>query len=173
MKRTDKETFVTDFRERVQRAPVMYLTDFTGLSVKEMTQLRRQVKEVGGEYLVVKNRLAMRALAELDLPDVTEHLTGPTGVVLGYDEAVSVAKALSDYAKEHKDRPTFKVAVLDRNVLGPDQIERLARLPSREQLLAELAGAMQAPMASMVTALGGKLQETAGLLEALGQQKAG
>lgn len=174
MKRSDKETFVSEFQDRVQRTPVLYLTDFSGLDVKSMTVLRDRLHESGAEYVVVKNRLVIRALQEsdLNLPELTQHLRGPTGVVLSEDGPVGPAKALTEFAKEHGDRPVFKVGVLDRKIVESSQFERLAKLPSRDELLAELAGALQAPMAGLAGALGAKLQETMGLLQALREKKA-
>lgn len=173
MDRARKESFVTELKERLDRAPVLYLTDFTGLSVKEMTQLRRSLKSSGAEYVVVKNRLAKRVFAEAeDLPDISESLIGPTGFVFGYEDAVTPAKALSDFAKDHDEKPTFKLGIMDQQVLQPEQITKLAKLPSREQLLSELAGALEAPMAALASALGAKLQETAGLLDALKEERA-
>ncbi|MDX1746597.1 MAG: 50S ribosomal protein L10, partial [Halobacteriales archaeon] len=113
MKRSAKEAFVTDFRERLERAPVMYLTDFTGLDVKSMTVLRQKLKENGAEYLVAKNRLVGLALADTDMPDLSSALMGPTGIVFGYEDAVGPAKALTEFAKEHDDRPVFKLGVLE------------------------------------------------------------
>jgi large subunit ribosomal protein L10 len=171
MKRSTKEDFIVGFRERLDRAPVLYLTDFTGLDVKSMTILRQKLKESGAEYLVGKNRLVLRALADTELPDLSGALQGPTGVVFGYDDAVGPAKAVSDFAKEHGDRPVFKLGVLENKILEPAQIDRLAKLPPREQLLAELAGALQAPMAALSGALEAKLQEMAGLLDAYQAKK--
>ena len=171
MNRTQKEAFVADFRDKVGKAPVMYLTDFSGLDVKSMTTLRQNLKASGAEYLVVKNRLVKRALEDLDLPDITEALLGPTGVVLGYGGVVEPAKVISDFAKEHGDKPVFKLGVLDNKVVSADEIKRLAKLPPREQLLAELAGAFEAPMAMLATAMEGKIQEMSGLLDALKDQK--
>lgn len=168
MQRTDKESFVAALRERINRAPVMYLTDFTGLNVKAMSQLRRSLKSSGAEYVVVKNRLAMRAFAETeDFPDISGSLEGPTGLVFGYEDVVTPAKTVSDFAKDHDQRPVFKLGVMDRQILQPEQIDRLAKLPPREQLLAELAGVLEAPMVAMATVLEAKLQEMAGLLDAL------
>ena len=99
MDRTTKESFVSDLRDRINKAPVVYLTDFTGLDVKAMTALRRSIRASGAEYLVVKNRLAKLAFAETDLPDISESLEGPTGMVFGYEDTVAPAKALSDFAK--------------------------------------------------------------------------
>jgi large subunit ribosomal protein L10 len=166
MKRSDKETFVAEFRERVGDAMVLYLTDFSGLDVKSMTLLRQKLRENGAEYVVAKNRLVRLALQDTDMPDLSDALQGPTGVVFGFDDAVSPAKALTDFAKEHNDRPVFKMGVLDNELLQPDQIDRLAKLPPKEQLLAELAGLMQAPLAAFAGALEGKVQEMAGVLDA-------
>ena len=171
MKRSDKEAFVADFRDRATGALVMYLTDFTGLDVKSMTVLRQKLRESGAEYVVAKNRLVRLALEETDMPDLSEALQGPTGVVFGFDDAVTPAKALTEFAKEHGDRPVFKLGVLENKVLEPAQIDRLAKLPPREQLMAELAGAMQAPLAALAGALEGKLQEMAGLLDAYKAKK--
>lgn len=171
MDRTRKESFVTELRDRINRAPVLYLTDFTGLSVKQMTTLRRSLRDSGAEYVVVKNRLAMRALAETDLPDISDSLEGPTGMVFGYEDAVGAAKAVSDFAKDHNERPAFKLGVLDSKVLAPEQITRIAKLPPKDELYAELAGAMEAPLQALAGALGAKLQETAGLLDALKQER--
>lgn len=171
MNRTDKQAFVADLRDRLGRAPVVYLTDFTGLDVKSLTVLRQNLRAVGAEYMVVKNRLALRALEGTDFPDIAEALNGPTGMVFGYEGVVEPAKALSDFAKDHEDRPAFKLGVLERKVLDAAQIDRLAKLPPREQLLSELAGALQAPMAALAGALEAKLQETSGLLEALRNER--
>ena len=173
MNRTEKQAFVDEFREKVRRAPVLYLTDFSGLDVKSMTLLRQRLKDSGAEYLVVKNRLVKLAVADLDLPDISEALLGPTGVVLGYEGIVEPAKAVSDFAKEHDDKPVIKLGILDNQLVSAVEIQRLAKLPPREQLLAELAGALEAPMAALVSALEGKVQEMAGLLEALKDQKEG
>ena len=171
MNRTEKESFVVDFREKLEQAPVIYLTDFTGLDVKSMTRLRQHLRASGAEYLVVKNRLVKRALEGLQVPDISDALLGPTGVVLGYGGVVEPAKIISDFAKEHDDKPVFKLGLLDNKVVSAEEIVRLAKLPPREQLLADLAGALEAPMAALASALESKLQEMSGLLDALKQQK--
>jgi large subunit ribosomal protein L10 len=173
MNRTEKASFVEDLRERINRAPVVYLTDFTGLSVKSITKLRRSLRASGAEYVVVKNRLARLAFSQTELPNIFEDLNGPTGMVLGYGDVVAPAKALTEFAKEHDKRPAFKLGILEHKVLQPEQIARLAKLPPREQLLAELAGAMSAPTAMLAMALEAKLQEMAGLIDALREKRQG
>jgi len=169
--RGQKEAFVAELRDRMQKAPVLYLTDFTGLDVKSMTRLRRSLKDAGAEYVVVKNRLAKRAFTGTDFPDVSGALEGPTGLVFGYGDAVTPAKTVADFARENGDRPVFKLGILDNEVLQPERIRKLAHLPPRERLLAELAGALEAPMAALAGLLGAKLQEMAGLLTALAQER--
>lgn len=171
MNRTEKQTFVAELRDRLGRAPAIYLTDFSGLDVKSMTELRSSLREKGAEYVVVKNRLAKLAFGDSDLPDVSESLKGPTGVVFGYDGPVNAAKVVSEFAKEHDDRPVMKIGILNDAILNPEQIDRIAKLPPRDQLYAELAGAMEAPMQALAGALGAKLQEMAGLLDAYRQEK--
>jgi large subunit ribosomal protein L10 len=173
MNRSGKEAFVEEFRERVRSAPVLYLTDFSGLDVQSMTRLRQQLRAAGAEFMVVKNRLVIRALSDLDkdFPDLGEHLTGPTGVVVGTDGPVEPAKALTDFAKANQSRPVFKVGVVDAKLVEAGQFQQLAKLPPRIQLLAMLAGSLEAPLAAFAAVLQGKLQETAGVLEALRQER--
>jgi large subunit ribosomal protein L10 len=168
-----KQAVVDELAEKLGSATAIYLTDFTGLNVKKMTALRARMRAEGVEYLVVKNTLALRALDGLDIPDIGQFFTGPTGVVIGRADAVAAARVLSDFAKENDDRPTVKVGVVERQQLGPEEVGRLAKLPPRDVLLAELAGAMEAPLAQLVFLLQGKLSEMVGLLEALRAQREG
>ena len=162
-----KQAVVTGLAEKLSGAGTFYLTDFTGLNVKRMTKLRARLREAGFEYLVVKNTLAERALADMDLPDIAEFFRGPTGVVIAHDDPVAPAKVIADFAKENDNRPVVKAGIVERRAVTAAEVERLAKLPPREQLLAELAGAFEAPIAQLAFALEAKLQEFAGLLEAL------
>jgi large subunit ribosomal protein L10 len=168
-----KQAVVTELAGKLESAKAIYLTDFTGLNVKKMTKLRARMRAEGIEYMVVKNTLALRALEGLDIPDIAEFFTGPTGVVIGVEDPVTAAKVLSDFAKENDDRPTVKVGVVERQQVGPEEVIRLAKLPPREVLLAELAGAMQAPLAELVFLMQAKMSEMVGLLEALRAQREG
>jgi large subunit ribosomal protein L10 len=168
MKRNEKEQLVTELRDKLKGASAVYYTDFTGLNVKRMTDLRRRFRKAGVEYVVIKNTLALRAVNESGLAG--ERLSGPTGLVVGTDP-VSAAKVLTDFAKENDQRPGIKGGLLDGRQIGVDQVKALANLPSREQLLAELAGGLQAPLAGFVGALNGLLYSFAGALEALRTQR--
>lgn len=173
MKKDEKNVVVADLQEKLGDATAFYLTDFTGLSVKQITQFRARLRKEGVEYVVVKNTLAKRAIEGMELPDVAGFFSGPTGVVIGRRDAVAAAKVLTDFAREFGDRPSVKVGIVDRKPFGPEQVKQLAELPPREVLLAQLAGGLQAPMARLV---GGMSQIMAGFVRAvdqLRQQKEG
>jgi len=168
MKRSEKEQLVTELSDKLRGAKALYYTDFTGLNVKRMTELRRRFRKAGIEYVVIKNTLASRAVSELGL-DV-DRLRGPTGVVIGRDP-VAAAKVLADFAKEFEQKPGVKGGLLDGKSIDSAQVKKLATLPSREQMLAELGAGLQSPMAAFVGALNGLLYMFAGALEALKTQR--
>lgn len=173
MRRDEKDVVVAGLQEKLQGASAFYLTDFTGLSVKQITQFRARLRKQGVEYVVVKNTLAKRAIEGLELPDVAGFFSGPTGLVIGREDAVAAAKVLSDFAREFGDRPAVKVGVVDRRPFAPEQVRQLADMPPREVLLAQIAGGLQAPMSRLA---GGMAQLMAGFARAvdqLRQQKEG
>src|SRR5213083_1094175 len=110
MKRAEKEQLVTELRDKLTAAQSLYYTDFTGLNVKRMTELRRRLRKAGVDYVVIKNTLALRAVNESGL--VGSRLKGPTGVVVTKDP-VAAAKLLTDFAKENDQRPAVKGGMLE------------------------------------------------------------
>jgi large subunit ribosomal protein L10 len=170
MKRTEKEQLVTELKEKIGGAQALYYTDFTGLNVKRMTELRRRLRKANVEYVVIKNTLALRAVNESGL--VGAKLKGPTGLVMAKD-AVGAAKVLTDFAKENDAKPTVKGGVLDGASIDAAQVKRLAALPSREQMLAELGAGLQSPLGAFLGAMNGLLMTFAGALDALKTQREG
>jgi large subunit ribosomal protein L10 len=170
MKKSEKEQLVSELAQKLRNASALYYTDFTGLNVKRMTDLRRRLRRSGVEYVVIKNTLALRAVNESGL--VAEPLKGPTGLVLARD-AVTAAKVLTEFAKENDARPSVKGGLLDGRALDSAQVKQLATMPSREQMLADLGAGLQSPMAAFVGALNGLLYMFAGALEALRTQREG
>jgi large subunit ribosomal protein L10 len=168
MKRPEKDRLVAELKEKLDGAKALYYTDFTGLNVKRMTELRRRLRRANVEYVVIKNTLALRAVNESGL--VATRLRGQTGLVIAKD-AVAAAKVLADFAKENDQRPAVKGGLLEGKTLDTAQVKKLATMPSREQMLAELGGGLQAPMAAFVGALNGLLYMFAGALEGLRTQK--
>lgn len=173
MKREQKDEFVGEFQEKLGTANAFYLTDFTGLNVKQITEFRARLRKQGLEYVVVKNTLAQRALEGLELPDIAGFFTGPTGVVVSRADGVAAAKVLSDFAREFGDRPAVKVAVVERKEYGPAQVKSLAEMPPKEVLLAQLAGGLQAPMSRLAGGMSQMLAGFARAVDALRQQREG
>jgi large subunit ribosomal protein L10 len=168
MKRPEKERLVAELKEKLSGAKALYYTDFSGLNVKRMTDLRRRLRKANVEYVVIKNTLALRAVNESGL--VGERLKGQTGLVIAKD-AVAAAKVLADFAKENDARPAVKGGLLEGKALDVQQVKKLATMPSREQMLADLGAGLQSPMAAFVGALSGLFYMFAGALEGLKQQR--
>lgn len=170
MARPEKVAVVEELKGKLSRAQVVVLTDYRGLNVQEITELRRQLREAGVEYKVAKNTLTIRAAREVDLPDLEQYLSGPTAIALGYDEPVSPAKIISDFARSHKELE-IKGGVLEGNVIGIDAVQALADLPPRDELLAMVARAMQGPIAGLANALQGIMRNLVYALDAVREQK--
>ena len=168
MNRTEKEQLVSELKEKLEGATALYYTDFTGLNVKRMTDLRRRLRKANVEYVVIKNTLALRAVNESGL--VGERLKGPTGLVVAKD-AVAAAKVITDFAKENDKKPAVKGGLFEGKQIGVAQVTKLASMPSREQMLAELGAGLMSPMAAFVGALNGLMYMMVGALEALKAQK--
>jgi len=170
MSKTERQATVESLTELLKGSPNVFVTDFSGLNVLRMTELRRRLRGAGVEYVVVKNTLAQRAFAANGVHALDEHLAGPTGLVLSGTDAMAGAKVLTDFAREF-EKPAIKIGLVDGRRVTPAQVKRLADLPPREVLLAQLAGYIQAPMAQFAGVMNGLLYQMVGALEALRAQR--
>jgi large subunit ribosomal protein L10 len=170
MKRTEKEQLVTELKDKIEGAKALYYTDFTGLNVKRMTDLRRKLRKAGVQYVVIKNTLALRAVNESGLTGT--RLKGPTGIIVAKDP-VEAAKILTDFAKANDQKPTVKGGMFAGASIDAEQVKRLAAMPSREQMLAELGAGLQAPLSAMLGAMNGLLSMLPAALDALKTQREG
>jgi large subunit ribosomal protein L10 len=170
MSKTERQESVETLTAKLRESPNLYVTDFSGLNVLRMTEFRRRLRVAGVRYIVVKNTLAQRALAANQVTALDEHLAGPTGLVLAGRDPLAAAKVLTDFQKEF-EKPAVKIGLIDGKPVTPEQVKRLASLPSREQLLGQLAGALQAPLAQFAGAMNGMLYQMVGALEALRAQR--
>lgn len=150
MKRSDKEQLVTELTDKMRGATALYFTDFTGLNVKRMTELRRRLRKAGVEYVVIKNTLALRAVNESGLTG--SRLRGPTGVVVAKD-GVSAAKVLVDFAKENDQKPVMKGGLFEGNAVDEATIKKLATLPTREEALSQFVSALNSVLMMFALAL--------------------
>lgn len=161
----EKKARTAALASRLEGAEVVYLADFTGIGVEPMNLLRRQLSAQGAEFVVVKNTLARRALENLDLPDIVEHFTGPTGLVLAGSDPVPPAKVIKDFAAENENRPVIKIGVVDRREIDAAAVYRMADLPSMEVLLGSIAGSLTAGVAGIVGGLNAIIRDVAVLIE--------
>ncbi len=173
--RPEKVAVVEEVRDRLSNSQAALLTEYRGITVAEMSALRRSLREAGGEYKIYKNTLVRLATRELGL-ELDELLTGTTAIAFvpqeGNGDAVLVAKALRDFAKGNANL-IVKGGVLGDKLLSPDDAKALADVAPREELLSRFAGGLQAPMQNMAGLLQAPLREMAGLLKALLDEKGG
>jgi len=162
---------VAELKERFAGVQTAVLTEYRGLTVRQLSDLRKQLKGASAEYKVVKNRLARIAIKDSALDGLGKHLTGPTGVAYTRHDPVSVAKALQAFVKNNPAL-TIKVGVVEGKVLEPAALKSLADLPSKEALRAQLVGALQGPMSKLVTLLTAVQGELVRVIEARSKQGA-
>ncbi len=176
--RPDKVAVVAEVRERLANAEAAVLTEYRGLDVPALAELRAALRAVGGEYKVYKNTLVRLAVSDLAF-DIDDLLTGPTAIALvgerpdgSAGDAVSLAKALDEFAKVH-EALVIKGGLLDSERLSVEQIRALAKIAPREVLLAQIAGALAAPMQQFASLLNALPQNLAYGLKALIDQQGG
>ena len=169
MKREDKARVIDDLAEKMRGSSVV-LVDFKGINVAQSTRLRARSREAGVDFVVAKNTLAQRAANEAGIEGLEEFFVGPTALAFS-DDPVASAKLMAEFADE-VDAFELKGGLLDGGrVMGSDDVVALSRLPGREQLLAQLLGAIQAPVAGLVTVLNAPLRNLAIVLNQVGEQK--
>lgn len=171
MNRSEKAVIIDAIRERANKASLAAITDFKGMTVDELTGLRVKLRNVGGEYHVVKNTLARIAYTDGKHDVLKDKFHENCGVALAFDDPVQIAKALSEFAKQSK---IFKLreASLDGKAMTAEQIEALAKLPGREQLLGQLLGTMNAVPTNFVSLLANVIRGLLYALKAIEEKKA-
>jgi len=148
----EKQQIVEEITTKLRESAATVLTDYRGLNVAQVTELRRKLREAGIEFKVLKNTLIRRATANAELTELDSVLTGPTAVAFGKDDVVAPAKILSEFAKQN-DALKIKGGVVEGRVVGFDEIKALADLPSREGLLSMLLSVLQAPIRNFALAV--------------------
>lgn len=164
-----KQATVAEIKDKLSASSAVIMTDYRGLTVKEMQALRTKLRESGSEIHVYKNTLTEIAVREMALPSMDELLSGPTAFVFSADP-VAPAKAIMDFAKEHKALEV-KGGFVENRVVDAEGVKAIASLPSREQLIAQLLGTMLNPMSNLVRVLNGPAAAMARVLNAIAEQK--
>lgn len=170
MPRPEKVAEVDRIAEKLREAQGAVVTDYRGLNVKSITELRRRLRAEGVEYRVVKNTLTKLAAEKVELSDLGEYLTGPTAIAFGYDDPVAPARIIAGFARESRVL-TIKGGIVDGQVIDAAAVGELAELPSREVLLARVVGGMQAPISGLVNVLQGNIRSLVYALDALRRQR--
>lgn len=161
---------VEELREKVSRATISISTAYAGLSVADMTALRRRMRDAGVEVRVVKNTLLRRAAEAAGQPRMADIAMGPTAIVFGYGDVAAAAKAVQDYIRTSRSTLSVQAAYLDGQVIGGAALGDIANLPSREQLLVNFLGGIRSPIATFAGLMSGTIQKFASLVDARIQQ---
>lgn len=169
MARPEKEQQVELLTGKLKAARVAVLTDYRGLTVSQIQDLRGRLRAAEVEYRVVKNTLARRAAVESGHEDFQEVFKGPVAIAFGYSELGVPSRLLAEFVRTTRLRVDIVGGLVEGRVFGADQVRQLADLPSREVLLAQLLGTLQSPVAQLVGAIQAPVRELVGLLEAYKQ----
>ena len=172
MNRDEKAQAISELETAMGKATNAFLIDFKGITVPQVTELRKQVRDTNSKYLVVKNTLALIAVKDSPLKQLEGAFSGPTAVAFNATDAVALAKALTKFAK---DVPTvqFKGALLNGQAVPASQIQAIAALPSRNELIAKLLYLMQHPIRGLATVLQANIRKFAVVLDQIAKQKGG
>jgi large subunit ribosomal protein L7/L12 len=175
MNKDEKATAVAELTETFGRARLAIVTESAGLSVNQVTELRKQLRGAKAEYMVVKNTLAVRAAGGTILSGVTTYLKGPTGLVIGYDDPVLPAKILRDFilAEKREQKIKITIGVLEGKVVQPAELAAVAKLPKKEVLIAMLLSAMQGPARGLVYTLSAVLSKFVRVIAAIQDKRKG
>lgn len=170
MARAEKVAIVESLQSKMSGTQALFIADYRGLKVGELTELRARLRESGAELQVVKNTLARRAADAASLPDMGGMLTGPTAIAFAGDDVVAPAKVLHEFSQAHQALE-IKGGLLEGKIVEPGEVEALAKLPSREVLLAQVVGGLQAPISGLAGVLSGLLRNLVYVLDAVRTQK--
>jgi len=174
--RKHKEQIAKELKEKFEKAPLVILTNFQGMTVAETNKLRRKLREAGAEYKVVKNTLMRYAYPGTPVEQIKDAFVGPTGIVFAFEDIVAAAKALKEFMKgDGKEEPKlkFKAAVVEGKVADYEMIKQLAELPSREELLGQLAFTLKYPVNAMAWSLENLFTKLVTVLENVKAEKEG
>jgi len=166
MLKKDKPKVVDELANLIKDAPGIYLTDFSGLNVSEMQILRKRLREKGITFRVVRNRLLQRASEMVNKSELVEKLVGPTAICLNYDDPYVIPKVLMEFINEFK-KLKIKAAWVEGELLDEDQVQALAKLPSRDELLAKAVNTVAAPISQLMGVLQNLLQTLVATLDAI------
>ena len=163
---------VKDLSDKLGKAKAVYFTDYLGLDVVSITQLRKEFVMKDVEFTIAKNTLIKLAAKEAGMSGVDDFLTGPTAMAVSYEDSTNPAQVIKNFLKDF-DKPSVKGMILDGEVFDANEFERIANLPSKDQLLSKLVGMLNSPMSKLSSTLGSPVSGLLGALEQLKSKKEG
>ena len=170
MNRAEKQDVVKELNETFKGNSSVLLINFTGVNVEDSTNLRRKISEMECGYRVIKNRLALRALEDTSLEELKEHFEGPTAIAYTGGDPVALARVLKAFIKDHPAM-SFKAGIVEGQAVSASEMDHLAGLPSRPELLTKLLYLLNAPLTHLATALQSPLRDLASVLSQLGEKR--
>ncbi|MFH1347524.1 MAG: 50S ribosomal protein L10 [Candidatus Margulisiibacteriota bacterium] len=165
-----KKQQVAELKEKIESASVMIVSDYRGISVKQITELRQKLFTQKSEFKVVKNTLLRRAFEATGFEELSEHLAGPTGLLLGYEDPIEPLKALVDFVDD-VEKGQIKAGVVEKTIVDAKGITEMSKLPPREVLLARVVGGFQSPIYGFVNVLVGNIRKLVYALNAVKEKK--
>jgi large subunit ribosomal protein L10 len=168
--KSEKQVTVQTYQDGLATAPHAFLVGFKGITVPQVTDLRDRVRKHGGHYEVVKNTLALIAIKDQPLGDLKDYFVGPTAVAYTAEDVVGLAKALTDFRKE-VPAIEFKAGLVDGRAVSAEQLEDIAKMPSREVLMAKLLFLMQSPITRFARVLSAVTRDFVVVLSQIAEKK--
>ena len=165
-----KEQKISQMKEKMEKAKVAIVTDYKGLSVEEITKLRRSIQKEDGDYMVTKNTLAKIAIKGTEYEVLADALTGPVAIAFGFDDQVAPAKALAKFIKETK-KGEILAAAMDGKLLSASEAKALANLPSKHEIIAKMLGCINSPASGIANSINAVMSSLTRAMAAVRDQK--
>ena len=171
MNRTEKQDQIQSITEQFERANLSIVAGYTGLSVPQLTGLRSELRKVDGQFRVVKNSLAKRAVSDRDEAVLADYFVGAVGVVFAYGDPAATAKVVKEFSKE-AEQFAVSAGLMEGQVLDAAGVNQIASLPSRDELIARMLGSMMSPLSGLARVLSGNQRNLVCVLAAIADKKA-
>lgn len=165
-----KQVIINEIKEAYENSQSVVLVEYRGLDVAEITELRSNYRNANVNYKVYKNTMMKLAFKELGIEEFNEYLTGPNAVAFSTEDAVAGAKVSNDFAKDHENL-VIKAGIVDGKVIGVEEVKALASLPSKEVLIAQVLGTLNAPISGFANVLQGTIRQAVYALNAVKEKK--
>jgi len=172
MKKSEKDQIIAEVAEEISKASGLYFTDFAGITVANITELRREFRKAGCGYRVAKNTLIQKALEQVTgYEKVYDKLVGPTGIAFGYEDPLAPAKIIKQFNEKH-GKLQAKACVVEKQVFDGSQLDALSKLPSRKEIIAGIIGGVQAPAQNLVGVINAVMRDLVSVIGEIEKKKA-